>query len=69
MPLFATEVTTGVSAGKQMNDALMRDVNPNNLANQFVELMPWIGLMVVVCFAIYEVRRLIKGGSKGKVKC
>lgn len=54
--------------GSSVNTALTTSVNPNQLADQFVEILPWVGLMVVVAFVIYEVRKLVKGAGKGKVR-
>lgn len=65
MDLILYEAST---AGSQLNTALNTNVDPNNIVTQFVELMPWIGVMMIVSFTIYEARKLIKGGSKGKVR-
>lgn len=54
--------------GSEMNTALTTSVNPNALATQFVQIIPWVGLMVIVAFVIYEVRKLVKGAGKGKVR-
>lgn len=54
--------------GSEINTALTTSVNPNSLATQFVQIIPWVGLMVVVAFVIYEVRKLVKGAGKGKVR-
>lgn len=54
--------------GTDVNNALTNSVNPNNLATQFVQILPWVGMMVIVAFVIFEVRKLIKGASKGKVR-
>lgn len=54
--------------GSEVNTALTTSVNPNSLSTQFVQILPWIGLMVIVAFVIYEVRRMVKGAGKGKVR-
>lgn len=59
---------TSATLGSQMNTALKENVNPNTIATQFIDVLPWVGLMVVVAFLIYEVRKLIKGAGKGKVR-
>lgn len=62
------DATTVSDFGSEINTALQTSVNPNSLATQFTQILPWVGLMVVVAFVIYEVRKLVKGAAKGKVK-
>lgn len=56
------------SAGAQLNTALTTNVNPNTIVTQFVEILPWVGIAIIVSFVIYEARKLIKGIGKGKVR-
>ena len=56
------------TAGSAMNTALQANVDPNTITSQFIEILPWVGTMVVVCFVIYEAKKLIKGAGKGKVR-
>lgn len=66
--MFYVLADATTDAGTQLNTALIQNVNPNTIVSQFVDMLPWIGLMVIVGFAIYEVRKMIKGSSKGKVR-
>lgn len=59
---------TSSNLASQVNTALETNVAPSGLVDQVVGLMPWIGAMVLVVFLIYEVRKLGKGASKGKLK-
>lgn len=69
MPQLLVETgTTVADFGSTVNESLMTNVNPNSLATQYVQILPWIGLIVVVSFVIYKVGKAIKGASKGKVR-
>jgi len=67
MPMFL-EAGAVNDFGSTVNTALTTSVNPNSLATQFVQILPWVGLMVIVAFVLYEVRKLVKGASKGKAR-
>lgn len=56
------------SFGSQLNTALQKDVKPDSIGTQFIDVLPWVGGLVIVCFVIYEARKLIKGASKAKVR-
>lgn len=56
------------TAGSQLNTALNTNVNPDTIVSQFVEVLPWVGAMVIVAFVIYEARKMIKGAGKGKIR-
>lgn len=56
------------SFGSQLNTALQNDVKPDSIGTQFIDVLPWVGGLVIVCFVIYEARKLIKGASKAKVR-
>lgn len=60
------EGATGI--GAQLNTALTTSVAPASIMTEFLDILPWVGLMVGVAFLIYEGRKLIKGASKGKVR-
>lgn len=62
------EASTGASLGSKLNTALKGAVDPNTFMDSFVEILPWVGGLVVVSFAVYEARKLIKGASKAKVR-
>lgn len=58
----------GTTAGSQLNSALTSSINPNTIISQFIEILPWVGLVVIVAFLVYEARKLIKGTAKAKVR-
>lgn len=59
---------TGSNMGSEINTALTSSITPSGIVQNFIGYLPWIGGMVAAAFAIYEVRKLIKGASKGKVR-
>ncbi len=59
---------TASTMGSEINTALTTAITPSNIVSQFIGFLPWIGGMVAAAFAIYEVRKLVKGASKGKVR-
>lgn len=58
----------GTSMGAEINTGLTNSITPSGIVGEFISYLPWIGGMVAAAFAIYEVRKLIKGASKGKVR-
>lgn len=56
------------SFGAQLNTALQKDVKPDSIGTQFIDILPWVGGLVIVCFVIYKGTKLIKGAAKGKVR-
>ncbi len=54
--------------GKALNTALQSSIKPDSIATQFIDVLPWVGGLVIVCFVLYEARKLIKGAAKGKVR-
>lgn len=56
------------SFGSKLNTALVTNVKADDIGTQFIDILPWVGGLVVVCFVIYEARKLIKGASKAKVR-
>lgn len=67
MGLYLLDTATS-SMGTEINTALSSSITPSNIVSQFIGFLPWIGGMVAAAFAIYEVRKLVKGASKGKVR-
>lgn len=67
MGLYLLDTATS-SMGSEINTALTSSITPSNIVSQFIGFLPWIGGMVAAAFAIYEVRKLVKGASKGKVR-
>lgn len=65
---LAADTTGSSTLGSQLNTALETNVNPNTIGSQFIEILPWVGIMVVVAFLLYEGKKLIKGAGKGKVR-
>ena len=60
----------GVSTGS-MNDvisSLNTGISSSTIFGTFVDMIPWIITLVIASFAIFELRKLIKGASKGKVR-
>lgn len=57
-----------VGMGSQLNTALTTSVAPNTIVTEFISLIPWIGMMIIAAFAIYEVRKMLKGAQKGKLR-
>lgn len=66
MGLYLLDTTS--TMGSEINTALTTSITPSNIVSQFIGFLPWIGGMVAAAFAIYEVRKLVKGASKGKVR-
>lgn len=62
------EGSQGANLGSKLNTALKNSVDPNTFMDGFVEILPWVGGLVVVSFVVYEARKLIKGASKAKVR-
>lgn len=48
--------------------ALGNTVTANSLWGVFTDALPFVGIVVVVAFGFYIVRRLIKGVAKGKAR-
>lgn len=57
-----------VTMGSELNTALTSAVTGNGVIEQFIDILPWVGVMVGAAFLIYEARKLLKGASKGKVR-
>lgn len=55
--------------GSKLNTGLTTNITPEGIVNNFIDILPWVGVMVGAAFVIYEARKLIKGASKGKVRC
>ena len=66
MPVYLLEGAT--SMGSEINTGLTSAITPSGIVSQFIGFLPWIGGMVGAAFAIYIVRKLIKGAGKGKVR-
>ena len=63
-----TETPAAPGMGESLNTALKTNVTPDGIIEQFIDVIPWVGLMVGAAFLIYEARKLIKGAAKGKVR-
>lgn len=48
--------------------ALTTAISPTLIWGVVEQLVPWISLIFLVALGLYFLRRLVKGGSKGKVK-
>ena len=57
-----------VNMGSKLNTALTSAVTGDGIIEQFIGILPWVGVMVGAAFLIYEARKLLKGASKGKVR-
>lgn len=62
----STPTATGM--GESLNTGLTTNISANGIIEQFIDVLPWIGIMVGAAFLIYEARKLIKGAAKGKVR-
>ncbi len=62
----STPTATGM--GESLNTALETNVTATGIVEQFIDVLPWVGVMVGAAFLIYEARKLIKGAAKGKVR-
>lgn len=62
------ETAAGSTMGSKLNTALQNSVDPNSFMDGFIDILPWVGGLVVVAFLVYEARKLIKGASKAKVR-
>lgn len=54
--------------GSSLNTGLTSAITGEGIIGQFVQILPWVGIMVGAAFLIYEARKLLKGASKGKVR-
>ena len=57
-----------LTMGTKLNTALTSAVTGDGIIEQFIGILPWVGVMVGAAFLIYEARKLLKGASKGKVR-
>lgn len=62
----STPTATGM--GESLNTALTTNITGEDIIEQFVDVLPWVGIMVAAAFLIYEARKLVKGAAKGKVR-
>lgn len=62
------ETPTATGMGESLNTGLTTNISANGIIEQFIDVLPWIGIMVGAAFLIYEARKLIKGAAKGKVR-
>lgn len=56
------------SMGESLNTALTTAITGQGIIDNFIDILPWVGIMVGAAFLIYEARKLLKGASKGKVR-
>lgn len=54
--------------GQELNTALTSNISGESILSNFIDLLPWVAVMVGVAFLIYEARKMLKGASKGKVR-
>lgn len=54
MSSIVTQLTTGVSS--------------TTIFGVVSELMPWVIVLIIASLGLYELRKLVKGASKGKVR-
>lgn len=59
-------VVTGM--GESLNTGLTNSITGDAIIEEFVDILPWVGVMVAAAFLIYEARKLVKGAAKGKVR-
>lgn len=57
-----------VGMGAKLNTALTSAVTGEGIIEQFIGILPWVGVMVGAAFLVYEARKLLKGASKAKVR-
>lgn len=62
------ETPTATGMGESLNTGLTTNISAEGIIEQFIDVLPWVGIMVGAAFLIYEARKLIKGASKGKVR-
>lgn len=56
------------SFGSKLNTSMKTNISPDEVGTQFLDILPWVGGMVIVAFVIYEAKKLIKGASRAKVR-
>lgn len=54
--------------GAELNTALTTNVKGTTIVSEFTSILPWVGTMVAASFVIYEVRKMVKGASRAKVR-
>ena len=62
------EATVSTGSMKDVIDGLNTGISSQTIFGTFVDMLPWIITLVITSFAIYELRKLIKGAGKGKVR-
>ena len=65
---MGTETPTATGMGESLNTGLTTNISAEGIIEQFIDVLPWVGIMVGAAFLIYEARKLIKGAAKGKVR-
>lgn len=66
--MLIAEAGASTSMGSKLNSALQSSVDPNSFMDGFLDILPWVGGLVIISFLVYEARKLIKGASKAKVR-
>lgn len=61
-------LTESASAGAALNTALLANITPSIILEQFIAILGWVGAMVGIVFLITKAVKLIKGASRGKVR-
>lgn len=59
---------TTTTIGEELNSALTSNISGESILSNFIDLLPWVAVMVGVAFLIYEARKMLKGAAKGKVR-
>lgn len=54
--------------GSALNTGLTTSITGASIIEEFIDILPWVGIMVAAAFLIYEARKGIKGAAKGKVR-
>ena len=65
MSIIAAEAATGLNA---LVEALTTAINTTDMWSQLATLFGAVGGLVIFSFILYEVRKLVRGASKGKAR-
>ncbi len=68
MVLFMEGGAAATGSMAEVVDKLNTGINSGTLFGTVADLMPWVITLTIASLALYFLRKLIKGASKGKVR-
>ena len=65
---MVTAIETSVGGMKGIISQLTTGVTVETIFGVVSDVMPFVIIMIIVSFGVYELRKVVKGASKAKVK-